>query len=51
VSTGGVHANGDSQVPAISRAGSFVVFMSTATNLVTGDANKATDVFLRYLAP
>jgi Tol biopolymer transport system component len=51
VSTGGVHANGDSQVPAISRAGSFVVFMSTATNLVTGDANNATDVFLRYLAP
>jgi Tol biopolymer transport system component len=51
VSTGGAHGNGDSQLPAITRAGSFVVFMSTATNLVAGDANRATDVFLRFLAP
>lgn len=46
VATGGVEANGHSYAPAISGDGRFVVFHSSATNLVTGDTNAFDDVFL-----
>ena len=39
VSTAGVEANGPSGPPSISGNGRFVVFASTATNLVAGDTN------------
>lgn len=47
VSTAGIQANGSSSAPLISRDGLFVTFESDATNLVTGDTNALTDVFLR----
>ena len=39
--------NSGSYYPAISGDGRFVVFESTANNLVTGDTNNAVDIFLR----
>lgn len=43
-----VIANGDSRNPAISPTdGRFVAFESNATNLIEGDTNAATDVYLR----
>ncbi len=39
-------ANGPSFAPSISADGDFVVFHSDATNLVAGDTNGLTDVFL-----
>jgi hypothetical protein len=42
----GTLANADSGRPAISADGRFVAFTSTATNLVAGDANGTSDVFL-----
>jgi Tol biopolymer transport system component len=42
-------ANGDSDDPAISADGQFVVFTSKATNLVEGDTNGLSDVFVRNL--
>jgi Tol biopolymer transport system component len=39
--------DGHSSDPALSRDGRFVVFASEATNLVPGDRNRSTDVFLR----
>ncbi len=42
----GVQGNGASYYPAISDDGRFVTFESTATNLVAGDSNAKTDVFL-----
>jgi hypothetical protein len=47
VSSAGAQANGPSSAPSISADGRFVVFASTATNLVAGDANGVSDVFLR----
>jgi hypothetical protein len=47
VSTAGVEANGPSGPPSISANGRFVVFSSSATNLVSGDTNGVADVFLR----
>jgi Tol biopolymer transport system component len=47
VGPGGQQANGFNQDPAISAHGRFVVFMSDATNLVAGDTNGTTDVFVR----
>ncbi|MFO1512061.1 MAG: hypothetical protein U1F83_03960 [Verrucomicrobiota bacterium] len=41
--------NGPSSEPAISANGRFVAFTSSATNLVSGDTNNATDVFVRDL--
>lgn len=38
--------NGDSDSPSISADGRFVAFWSRASNLVPGDANSATDVFV-----
>jgi Tol biopolymer transport system component len=45
----GGQTNGDSKVPWISPDGKFVVFYSSATNLVSGDTNGKQDVFLRDL--
>jgi hypothetical protein len=48
VSTGANgEANRTSLLPVASRTGRFVAFESRATNLVTGDTNGVTDVFLR----
>ena len=47
VSSAGVEANGPSGPPSISGNGRFVVFASAATNLVAGDTNAVTDIFLR----
>jgi hypothetical protein len=43
---GGQLANGDSFAPSISGDGRFVVFWSTASNLVAGDTNGVYDVFV-----
>ncbi len=43
---GGVDANGASSKPWISEDGRFVVYQSKATNLVAGDVNMKTDVFV-----
>ncbi len=45
-STGGVAANGKSDVPSLSADGRYVVFASNATNLIEKDENGFTDVFL-----
>jgi len=46
VATDGTEADGASSFPSISTDGRFVAFQSAATNLVVGDANGATDVFV-----
>jgi hypothetical protein len=46
-SSSGAQANGESLFPALSDSGRFVVFHSAATNLVAGDANGWSDVFVR----
>jgi Tol biopolymer transport system component len=46
VATGGTEANAASGSPAISADGQFVAFVSSASNLVTGDTNGAVDVFV-----
>lgn len=43
----GGQANGRSFTPSISGDGRFVTFSSEATNLVKGDTNHATDIFIR----
>lgn len=43
---GGAGANGIASEPAISGDGRYLAFTSSATNLVPGDTNKATDIFL-----
>jgi Tol biopolymer transport system component len=45
----GVPGNGISTEPAISGNGRYVAFTSGATNLVVGDTNNATDIFVRDL--
>jgi Tol biopolymer transport system component len=47
VSSDGVEGNGDSLSPSLSADGRFVVFVSTANNLVKRDYNRAIDVFVR----
>ena len=47
VSSGGVLADGQSYLPNMSADGRFVAYVSDATNLVTGDTNGASDVFVR----
>jgi len=47
VSSAGVQGNGMSAEQAISADGRYVAFESDASNLVAGDTNKATDVFVR----
>jgi Tol biopolymer transport system component len=46
VGQGGVLAGGDSGFPSISADGRYVAFESEATNLVPGDTNALTDVFV-----
>jgi hypothetical protein len=50
VSSAGGQADGDSDDSMISADGRFVVFYSTATDLVPGDDNGTADVFVRILA-
>ena len=47
---GGAAANGVSRNIALSDGGRFVVFESSASNLVAGDTNNQTDVFVRNTA-
>ncbi len=47
VNSAGDQGNGQSRVQSISGDGRFVAFSSEATNLVTGDANAAEDIFVR----
>jgi Tol biopolymer transport system component len=47
VAAGGGAADGPSAQPAMSGDGRFVAFASTAGNLVAGDRNGVTDVFVR----
>lgn len=47
VSTGGTEGDAESGTPSISADGRYVVFMSLADNLVSGDTNGRYDVFLR----
>lgn len=47
VSSGGSQGNGDSHLTAMSGDGLQVSFHSNATNLVAGDDNATTDVFVR----
>src|SRR5216117_853098 len=47
VASGGTEGNGASLSSALSADGRFVAFVSVATDLVAGDTNGATDVFVR----
>lgn len=47
LNTSGKPGNGASSIPTISGDGAYVSFLSTATNLVTGDTNGFMDVFRR----
>jgi Tol biopolymer transport system component len=47
VSSTGGQANAGSALPSISADGRYVVFVSNATNLVSGDTNRVEDVFIR----
>ncbi len=49
VDSSGNQADNASEHSSISADGRFVAFESTATNLVTGDTNNASDVFVRDL--
>ena len=51
VSTEGVEGNNDSHDASISADGRFVAFTSDATNLVAGDTNGVSDVFVRDTNP
>ncbi len=46
VATDGTQANGASTKPRISAEGNFVVYQSMASNLVPGDTNGQSDIFL-----
>jgi Tol biopolymer transport system component len=47
VSVNGSNGNGSSSTPLISHDARFVVFASQASDLVPGDNNRATDIFVR----
>lgn len=47
ISTAGIQTNGSSSTATISSDGRYVAFSSNATNLVAGDTNGETDIFLR----
>jgi Tol biopolymer transport system component len=49
VATNGAPANGASTEPVMTPDGRYVAFVSAARNLVTGDTNLITDVFVRDL--
>ena len=46
---GGIQADGASRTPVLTPDARYVAFESTATNLVAGDTNGMTDVFVRDL--
>lgn len=46
ISTAGTESNGNSSRPAISADGRYVAFESDANNLVAGDTNGVSDIFL-----
>lgn len=46
VASAGAQANRASDLPTLSPDGRYVVFVSAATNLVSGDGNQADDLFL-----
>ena len=46
VRSNGTQSNGPSQTPDISGSGRFVTFRSSASNLVPGDANGTSDIFV-----
>ena len=46
ISSAGAQSNGDSHYPSISADGRYVAFQSSATNLVPGDTNAVSDIFL-----
>ncbi len=50
VTTVGLQANGPSSFPAISPNGLFVSYISSAANLVSGDTNNFSDVFVHDIA-
>jgi len=50
-SSSGTIGNGRSFSPSVSADGRYVVFQSSATNLVTGDTNAVDDVFVRDRGP
>jgi len=47
ISSDGRQANFGGQDPALSANGRYVAFVSSATNLVEGDTNRAADIFVR----
>lgn len=47
VDSAGAQSNGDSDAPTISSDGRYVAFESSASNLVTGDTNTVSDIFVR----
>ncbi|NMG21975.1 calcium-binding protein, partial [Brasilonema bromeliae SPC951] len=49
VADDGTQGNNNSSNPAISADGRFVAFDSTASNLVAGDTNNTSDIFVRDL--
>jgi Tol biopolymer transport system component len=49
VATDGTQGNGDSRGPSFSGNGNFVAFQSSASNLVSGDTNGKSDIFIRNL--
>lgn len=49
MSSSGAQGNGASDQPSISADGRYVAFRSAATNLVTGDTNAKTDIFVKDL--
>ena len=49
VDSTGIQGNGDSYSPSISADGRYVAFQSDASNLVAGDTNASTDVFVHDL--
>lgn len=50
VDSTGAEANGGSQNSMISGNGEFIVFQSNATNLVAGDTNGTTDIFVHKIS-
>lgn len=47
ITSSGAQSNGPSYEPLITPSGRFVVFTSDATNLVSGDLNGSSDIFVR----
>jgi len=46
VNSSGIQGNGDSHYPSISGDGRYVSYWSNATNLVSGDSNNRSDIFV-----